>query len=422
MLHRPGGMRRILLLLLLAAPLPAAAQDPVFLVRAVNEESGRAVRDILIQVREADTDLVRAEARTDRDGQASIPVAPLQRYAVRAVARGFTARDQVLMAPARGSTSFPIALQQIAPRPPLHKFGAVSGRVLGPGSVPLPGIIVSAESNHAHGASGRTTTEKDGSFQLDVPAGTYQIRTEHSNPYPPFAAIPPFFDVYGRAESAPVVVSADRETSGVVIYPPREQRFRARVRVMSAAGPVTGGRVEWRGGHGRGASATIQPDGTADLGPLERGRFTLTAVTSHKPAQLAGTAAIEITDAPLDEVVIEVRPAATARGRVVGADGRPFRARPGQGLWVMPNTVGSLSTGSTPEPVEVDGHFLVTGLTGGMCLRVAGDDLHTANVTWEGTDYTGRAFRFEPGEAIFGIVIRLAPGSVPYPDDRRCEP
>lgn len=408
-------------MLLLAAPSPAAAQDPVFVVRAVNEENGRAVRDILIQVRDIDTDLVRAEARTDRDGQASVPVAPLQWYAVRAVAPGFTSRDQVLMAPARGMTSFPVPLEPTPPRLPRFKYGTVSGRILGVADVPLPDIIVLAEPVHSMSiGGGRTTTGKDGVFRIDVPVGTYRIRTERSSPYPPFIAVPPVFDAYGRAEAAPIVVAPDRETSGVVIHPPHEQRFRARVTVVGETGPAFEGRVEWRGPHGRGSSARIHPNGTADLGPLERGRFTLTAVAGRKPAQSVGTAEIEIVDGPLDDVVITAVPAGRARGRVVGPDGRPFRPRTGQSVWVTPNAAGSLSTWP-PERVEVDGYFFVPGLIGDMCLRATGDDLHTASVTHDGTDYTGRPFRFEPGQEIFGIVIRLERGRVAYPDDRRCD-
>jgi hypothetical protein len=414
-------MRRILLLLLLAAPAPAAAQDPVFLVRAVNEENGRALRDILIQVRDADTDLVRAEARTDREGRAPLTVAPLQWYTVRAIAPGFTSRDEVLMAPARGTTAFPVALEPIPPRLPQFKYGTVSGRVLGAGGAPLDGIIVFADPTHSMSmGGGRTTTAKDGGFRFDLPAGTYRIRTEHSNPFPKFNTVPPVFDVYGRAEAPPVVVAPDRETPGVVIEPPREQRFRARVTVVGEAGPVSEGRVEWRGPEGRGFSARIQPDGTADLGPLERGHFTLTAVAGRKPAQSAGTAEIEIVDGPLDGVVITAAPAGRARGRILGPDGRPFRPRPGQSVWVTPNAAGSLSTWA-PERVEVDGYFFVPGLIGDMCLRATGDGLHTASVTHQEIDYTGHAFRFEPGQEIAGIVIRLAPGSVTYPDDRRCE-
>ena len=412
-------MRRILLLLLLATPSASYAQDPIFLIRVVNEESGRALRDVLVQVRDVDTDLVRAEARTNQSGQASIAVAPLQWYAVSAVAPGFTSRDEVLMAPARGTTSFPVPLEPIPPRLPQFKYGTVSGRVLGAAGVPLANIIVFADPAHPSGWGGRTTTGEDGAFRIDVPVGTYRIRTERSSPYPPFIAVPPVFDVYGRAEAPRVVVAADRETPAVVISPPREQRFRARVTVLGESGPVTEGRVEWRGAHGRGAAARIHPDGTADLGPLEPGPFTLTAVAGRKPAQLAGTAAIEIVEGPLDDVVIAVIPAGRARGRIVGPDGRPFRPRPGQSVWVTPNPVGSLSTWF-PERVEVDGYFFVPGLIGDVCLRASGDDLHTASVTHDGTDYTGRALRFEPGQEISGIVIRLERGRVAYPDDRRC--
>jgi hypothetical protein len=414
-------MRRLLVLLLLALPAAAAAQGPIFIVRAVDEHNKRALANTLIQVREVESDVVFAEARTNDQGQVSIPVAPLQWYSVQAIAPGFTSREQVLLSLARGTSSFAVLLEPVAAKFPRLKYGTVSGRVLGTGGVPLPGIVVTADGGPTAMQWGRTTTEKDGSFRMEVPEGTYKVGTASSSPSPLFVAVPPVFDVYGAAEMSPVTVAADRETSGVVIYPPREQRFRARVTVVADTGPVSDGRVEWRGAHGRGFAARIQPGGFADLGPLARGVYTITAIAGRKPAQLAGTGTIEVDDEPLDDPVIYVVPAGRASGHVLGVDGRPVRLRAGEHFSVLANAAGSLSLGSGPDNlVDRDGRFLLTGLLGDICLSLAGEDAHAASVTHEGTDYTGRPFHFEPGREISGIVIRLGRGRLRYPDDRRC--
>jgi hypothetical protein len=414
-------MRPFILVLLLLAPTgDAAAQDPLFVVRAIHEESGLAFANVLIQVRQVETDLLYAEARTDVRGMVSIRVAPLQWYAVRAVARGFTSRDELLMAPEGGTIPFPVALESIEPRLPQFKYGAVSGYVLSPEGEPLPKIIVMAAGVHSPPiGGGRTLTERDGSFRMNLPAGTYKISTIESNPFPPFNTIPPVFDVYGPTEVAPVAVAADRVTAGVAIYPPRERRFRARVTVVGDAGPASEGHVEWRASNGRGLTAPIR-DGVADLGPLAVGPFAITAVAGPKPSQLAGTTTIEIVDAPLDEVVVNVFAGGRASGRLVGPDGRPFRLPAGPRWWVVPNAVGSLSRAAGSYEVERDGRFLVTGLIGERCLLVFGKDTHVMSVTHGGVDYTGRAFSFEHGQEISDIVIRMAPGSVFHDDAVRC--
>jgi hypothetical protein len=252
-------MHRFILLLLLLAPAgnATAQDDPVFVVRAIHEESGLAFANVLIQVRQIETDLLYAEAWTDDRGRASIRVAPLQWYAVRAVVSGFTSRDEVLLAPESGTIPFPVALESMASRLGMLEYGAVSGHVLTPEGEPLPKIIVTASDDPLL-RGGRAATEKDGSFRMDVPAGTYTIRTIDSNPFPEFNTIPSIFDVYGRAEVGPVTVAADRLTAGIAVYPPRERRFRARVAVVGDAGPVSEGRVEWRAANGRGFSAAIQ--------------------------------------------------------------------------------------------------------------------------------------------------------------------
>src|SRR5688572_21534057 len=176
---RRRPMHRFILLLLFLAPAgDAAAQDPLFVVRAIHEESGLAFANVLIQVRHVETDLLYAEAWTDDRGTASIRVAPLRWYAVRAIARGFTSRGDVLMAPERGTVPFPVALESIEPRLPQFKYGAVSGYVLSPDGEPLPKIIVMAAGVHSGSmGGGRALTERDGSFRMDLPAGTYKMRT-----------------------------------------------------------------------------------------------------------------------------------------------------------------------------------------------------------------------------------------------------
>jgi hypothetical protein len=419
-------MPLFILLILLIGPVSGAfAQDTRLLVRAVNEDSGRPMPEVLIQVLHEESETVYAEIWTNDRGTVSVQVSPLESYIVRAVAAGYISQTDVAHAPPGEELTVTLGLSQIPPRPRLQ-YGVLSGRILSSEGEPLSQIGVAAYFTESPNSHHRAITAKDGSYRMEVPVGIYTVSTLGSitHTFP----IPPVFDVHGAGQLKPVGVAWNKETTGADLRLPRLQHFRATVTVVGDTGPVSDGFVEWFSANGRGFGSSVQLNGSAEIGPLPPGRVTIFAWSGRKASQLAGMTSIEIQDAPKDDVTLNVFPGARLTGRILGPDGSRIRIPSELRMMVIPYPPGDRSQRSQRSHSEylvgTDGAFVLGGLIGERCLEVTGlwrwPRWQVLSVTHQGIDFTSRPLLFDYGQEVDDVVIRIGPSDAPSFPERRC--
>src|SRR6185312_2483590 len=78
--------------------------------------------------------------------------------------------------PASGASAAPSTPAAVAPAIPVSTGTSTIQGVVKAGGVPLPGVAVTAISGD--GKKYATTTDINGAFRMDVPAGTYQVKTQ----------------------------------------------------------------------------------------------------------------------------------------------------------------------------------------------------------------------------------------------------
>ncbi|MGE0192722.1 MAG: carboxypeptidase regulatory-like domain-containing protein [Planctomycetota bacterium] len=250
---------------------------------------------------------------------------------------------------------------------------------------PLAGVRVLALTSSQAPWRHEATTDAEGSYELDLPEGSYILTTWHPRYIPAelTLALAPRARL-GRSPKRVVQVhehGAPDERHDVRLLP----GTRLRARVTDAAGNVLAGsavRLRSRTAsrlhdalptslRGRGQDTKpLAPGSDAELLCDERGVVDVQvlpaalegwSISAHAPGHV-GTWHALATEGPWD-IALEVVRGAGVRGQVIDGEGRPV-----SGVWVGPGTVSASRGGAwdpsvPPVRTDDDGRFTIEGLS-----------------------------------------------------------
>jgi protocatechuate 3,4-dioxygenase beta subunit len=304
-------------------------------------------------------------AAVGTDGRFSVSsLEPKRRYQLMARARGFGMRVYIL--PSRPPDDATLDLGEIVLRP----SALLEGRVVDPEGQPVVGANINLFGENDDymrllGGAGKGTlvssfgqrygkTATDGSFRFaDLAGGSYTMMVT------PLGR-------YLRVESGPHVLVDGAIASPVTVVVDGGLSIRGTVRL--ADGRTLSPQQLWfvamsSSGHSQGAG--VAADGSFALEGLEKGSYTLTAISPP-----AGFALVPVRNiaAGTKDLLVVLQPAEVIEGRVLGPAGKPVAAR--ISYWYA----DGLSLGATLGKTEADGSFRLE-VPAGFVGRVLAQDL-----------------------------------------------
>ena len=434
-----------LLVLLWVCAAPVSAQTARLLVRVIDRPTGAPIPDVRVQIFREDpppatraripipTKTLIASAQTDALGTAVISVKASVYYYIRATHKQYLPTDDDFhrIRPSEGDVAVGLNLfpaDFILPPADGQRLEIVQGRLVGRVSSPtgegLSNIPVMAQQLENAGTSASTRTADDGSYSLALNPGTYTILAGGDLAPPISKWSSRDYTVYPRNDQTTArVVSGRRTRADIVLNPLRS--FNVTVLVIDDLGQ----RVSNANVHAlieRGYSTAMPErvtgeDGSAKIGPTTPGKVELLVHATKDERYLIGKGTIEIHDRPLT-VTMSLVPSGIITGRVEFM-GRLDPLHNPAGLRVTPIVSGRSNPThvitvrpGAPGEVTASGEFKVVHLLGGHCLRLEGIPAgwRFVDVTYNGQDYTNRAFQLEAGQILDGVLIRVEPGPFQY--------
>jgi len=297
--------------------------------------------------------------------------------------------------------------------------GRLVGQVSSPTGEGLANILITALRQSGIGSNGSTHTENDGSYSLALVPGDYRISAAGDPSASVAKPSSPDYSAYPVTEQTTVRIVAGRRTrADMVLNPVRTVNLT--VRVTDDLGESVSNAdvfaLSERGNSSAMVAELTGEDGSVKIGRTSPGEVGLVIHATKEGRYLIGKAKIEIQDRPLI-VTMSLVPSGIITGRVEFLGRLDPLHSPG-GLRVNQTVPGrSIPTHTikgTSGQVTASGEFKVTHALGEECLVLDGipSGWRLVDVTYNGQDYTNRAFRLESGQIISDVVIRVEPVSV----------
>ena len=303
----------------------------------------------------------------------------------------------------------------------LVRAGVITGRVVGPDGEPVVGARVAhmvmrrMPSGRGLGSTGNATTDDRGIFRAhSLPPGRYYVSVS-----PPHRGVPTRADsglglattfhpgTIDAAEAVGIEVPSGGEVavditmqaammhtiSGRVVDGDRTVAVRELLVFLKPRKSLLATEP--------GPPIVFDGDGGFLIAPVQDGDYTLVA-RLHSPAPASGRppdAWAPVKAAEVDirvgddvhDVVLQLTPGATVRGRVVFHASAPDDL---SGFRIQPQRVGASEIWRPDVPLEPDGTFEITGVRGRVALHVVGSPVSMGG----------------PGGVIGGIVPATRPG------------
>jgi hypothetical protein len=277
--------------------------------------------------------------------------------------------------------------------PPQRATGTISGFVVDETGAPVEHAMVQAmgEIRNGNGAPrpmtfGGSSTDARGHFTIEVPAGQSvivgalpppQFRSPGSPPPTdqPVYAITYHPDATIRNQAQSVVVAEGAEQT-IMIELRRVQPFRVRGSVVSNSGRSPAGlNIALIRTFGSSTSsnngATVQQDGTFDIGGVAPGHYGVTTRVSMDPNAEFAAREIDVVDHDVD-VALTLGTGGSIAGRIVFEGVGPGAAPLGANISLMPMPGQLTSVGRPMGPIAIadDWTFQANGLYGRLRIGV----------------------------------------------------
>jgi hypothetical protein len=359
-----------------------------------------------------------SSARTNAQGRALLDVPP-GTYRVSASLDGYQRHMTVVRA---NGSSVTVVRLQLTPSDPFADVppgsGVVSGRVVDMNGSPVPYSSVGIYRQYAAGGIGYTGA--DGTFRFPVranaPRDPYDKVTV-SRSAPIWTDVPATVFLADQQDlPRSIHVGERQETAGLELRVSTSPHYRITAKLRDALGGILYNTKAQLFARDLGSAPAVTPDDTVVFGPVPRGPVTIFASADGRDGiPLAGVAELDVVDRPLDDVVIQLVPAARLRGRLEfsGREQPPHMEPP---VLILSSIPGRQIGGYNPDDLNgrvlPDGSFALDRLLGPRCIRMthlpAGWQLGA--VVRDGRDITDQPIEFAPGEQVDNVVFQLVPG------------